>query len=554
MIQITEGDSIDNQIDRGIEFCKSRGYEYEVFKDLGKSGGSVDGRLDYQRLVQKVQKGTVDGVWVFTLSRLNRDTVEQLLLIKECKENGVKLFVSGVEYDFNNSEDKLMLSILSVFDDYFRDQNRYNIIKGKQNLLRKGKVISIVDLFGYDISEDRYEISVSKVESKILKKIVKWGLEDKSCLEISKLLKLEYGDSILKDNGKPYKWNRSWVWKLLVEKDYYWKGEIDLRVEGEGNVFRFPKLIDHKDVEKIRYLLPTKKKHKREVPLSYLEDKMVCGHCGSNVVLNGINKYKKKKGVKEKIGKYWYWRCSSVGDKRTDRCNDIHKKMELVEDEILQILNQLRDNNGLINLKISDVIQQQHRDSFTPSKKKSGVKSIMKTIKKEEEKIDRLKELFVEGDIDKPYFNLKRKEIEKKIEGLRKELLPLNSLNEVDYEKVRDLLIEIFSSKDLEINEFVERYVDRVEMLCEKKVSRQKKIVSYNIKWKGIGIEDSRFVGGETIEMNKENTFSLSQKSYVDKSSVSKESRIPHKFSYHIETTLLVEENKVTIVDVGVVK
>lgn len=521
MIQITEGDSIDNQIDRGIEFCESRGYEYEVFKDLGKSGGSVDGRLDYQRLVQKVQKGTVDGVWVFTLSRLNRDTVEQLLLIKECKENGVKLFVSGVEYDFNNSEDKLMLSILSVFDDYFRDQNRYNIIKGKQNLLRKGKVISIVDLFGYDISEDRYEISVSKVESKILKKIVKWGLEDKSCLEISKLLKLEYGDSVLKDNGKPYKWNRSWVWKLLVEKDYYWKGEIDLRVEGEGNVFRFPKLIDYNDIEKIRYLLPTKKKHKRDVPLSYLEDKMLCGHCGSNIVLNGINKYKKTKGVKEKIGKYWYWRCSSVGGKRTEMCNDVHKKLELVEDEILQILNQLRDNNGLINMKISDVIQQQHRDNFTPSKKKSGVKSIMKTIKKEEEKIDRLKILFVEGDIDKPYFNLKRKEIEKKIEGLRKELLPLNSLKEGDYEKVRDLLIEIFSSKDLEINEFVERYVNRIEMMCEKKVSRQKKIVSYNIKWKGIGIEDSRFVGGETIEMNSENTFSLSQKSYVDKSSVS---------------------------------
>jgi site-specific DNA recombinase len=557
MIQITEGDSIDNQIDRGIEFCKRKGYEYEVFKDLGKSGGSIDSRLDYQRLFQMVQKGLIDGVWVFSLSRLNRDSMNQLLLIKECKENGVQLYVSGVEYDFNDPNDKLMLSILSVFDEHFREQNTFNIIKGKQNLLRKGKIVTTHQLFGYDINEDRTEISINKVESKILKRIIKWGLEDKSCLEISNLLKLEYGDTILNDRGKPYSWRRVWVWKLLVLKDHYWKGELEVTVEGEGNVFRVPKLVDHKDIERIRYLIPTKKKHKRDKPLSHLEDKMVCGYCGSNVVLNGVNRYKKVDGVKEKIGKHWYWRCSSDSNslrKRTKNCNNIHKKMDLVELDILQILNQLRDNNGLVSSSISDVIQQKHRGNFKPTDQQKNDKKTHKSIKKESLKIERLREMFVEGDIDKPYFKQKKRDIEKKVELLKKELLPIDSLDDTDYEKVRDLLIEIFSSKDLEVSEFIEMYVDRIEMYCEKKINRQNKILSYSIKWKGVGIEDSRFVEGESIEFSEENTFSLSQKSYVDKSTVSNGVRNPHKLSYHIQTLLFIENEEVSMIDVRVEK
>jgi site-specific DNA recombinase len=76
--QKNEGVSVDVQKNMGIEFCERNGYDYRMYdKDLGKS--SMKGRefrKDYAKLVDDINTGIINGVWVYGVDRLMRGIME----------------------------------------------------------------------------------------------------------------------------------------------------------------------------------------------------------------------------------------------------------------------------------------------------------------------------------------------------------------------------------------------------------------------------------------------------------------------------------------------
>jgi len=102
----TKGESLNTQEKMGIEFAKAQGFEYQVFRDEGLSGGEITRRGGYNDLLKVVKSKQVDMLWVFSTSRLNRDMMNQAVLMYECSKLGIPVYVGSKKYDFSNPADK----------------------------------------------------------------------------------------------------------------------------------------------------------------------------------------------------------------------------------------------------------------------------------------------------------------------------------------------------------------------------------------------------------------------------------------------------------------
>ena len=501
--QIIDGDSLDAQRNNGIKFCKANGFEYTIFEDGGISGADTEKRDGYNEMVYQLRSGSIDGVWCVSTNRLHRENIAMGLFVRECLEKGWKLFVGSTEYDLDNPSDKLLLNTLAVFDSYFRDQNTANAVRGKQNLLSQNKWYGLSP-FGYD-AVDR-KLVVNEVEAEILIKIIDWVLEGETYADISRLLKLEYGeDVIVYRKGKHFGWSVEWVWRIL-QQNHYAIGEKTVEVKGVSNTFILEPIVDFRKYEKAKKILKSRKKHFRKKPKSYLENKVKCGHCGGSVTIN------KQKGKKDKEGNrktYWYWRCLRKGH---DKCKKINLPINKLVSEVEHILESLGGNKEKLHHTITNAVQSRYEGRFAEKKKKVSRSKIVDKIDKEREKIDRAKVLFIEGEIDKQYLNKVKKEVEANVLDLKTQLKP-SDVTEAEFTAVVDLFSELLNIEHLDYEEFVERYVEGIVVFVERWEDAYDKSYSYKIEWKGLDDDDDRrYVGGEDIEVEEKDRFSVFRK------------------------------------------
>ena len=86
--------SLENQKQRGIDFCELNGYQYEIYKDV-ISGSKVD-RSGLNQLMDKIYSKELDGIVLYEWDRLQRQN--KRLLIKRGPKNilgGLKFILNG---------------------------------------------------------------------------------------------------------------------------------------------------------------------------------------------------------------------------------------------------------------------------------------------------------------------------------------------------------------------------------------------------------------------------------------------------------------------------
>ena len=71
--------SLDNQMDKGISFCESNGYDYEVFRDV--ISGSKSNRKGLTELFDLIYSEELDGMVLYDWDRLQRENKELLLIL-----------------------------------------------------------------------------------------------------------------------------------------------------------------------------------------------------------------------------------------------------------------------------------------------------------------------------------------------------------------------------------------------------------------------------------------------------------------------------------------
>lgn len=145
-----KGYSMKLQIQKIKDYCKLHEYELvDIFEDKGISGMSIDKREGYQSMLGFIENNRVDGVVVFSLSRLGRRMRDVVDFMEELKYYG-KTFYSIKEGLSNDDKiGGLIMNILSSINQFEVEQTQERIRDVKREKKSKGLVYGRLQ-YGYD--------------------------------------------------------------------------------------------------------------------------------------------------------------------------------------------------------------------------------------------------------------------------------------------------------------------------------------------------------------------------------------------------------------------
>ena len=112
-----DGYSLDAQKSRMKAFAEYNDYEIVgEYEDAGKSGKSIEGRAEFNRMMEDIKSGKdgVSFVLVFKLSRFGRNAADVLSTLQVMQDFGVNLICVEDGIDSSKDAGKLMISVLSA--------------------------------------------------------------------------------------------------------------------------------------------------------------------------------------------------------------------------------------------------------------------------------------------------------------------------------------------------------------------------------------------------------------------------------------------------------
>jgi len=151
----TEGTSIDQQKNLGVNFAKTNGLEYQLYEDSGKSGFKIEDdenpfkhRKGLTKLIGDIEGKTVDKVWVYEHSRLSRNQHSSYVLFRIFEKNSVTVYENGKQFDMNNPQNKMIQGILTQIAEYERQLIVSRTTRGLHDSYnRRGRSFNFV--YGY---------------------------------------------------------------------------------------------------------------------------------------------------------------------------------------------------------------------------------------------------------------------------------------------------------------------------------------------------------------------------------------------------------------------
>lgn len=167
--QRDKGSSIKMQINKVNDFCKLNDYELlEIYKDDGISGMSIEKRDGYKEMLNYMLSNEVDGVVVYSLSRLGRKLRHVIEFMEILKENRIKFF--SIKEGLNNDDivGGLIMNILGSINEFEVNVLRERIRDVKRNKKERGEVYGRM-VYGYDNIKGK--MVVNEYERNIIKRI-----------------------------------------------------------------------------------------------------------------------------------------------------------------------------------------------------------------------------------------------------------------------------------------------------------------------------------------------------------------------------------------------
>lgn len=175
----TEGFSLEAQQERLYEYAEYR--ELEIagdYCDAGKSGKSIKGRPEFQRMMDDIisQKDNISYVLVFKLSRFGRNAADVLKSMQLLTDYGVDLVSVDDAIDSSTQGGRLTITILSAVAEIERENITDQFMAGRLQKIRDGKWSGGSVPYGYR-SVDR-ELTIDPYEASIVRKIFDLYMEE----------------------------------------------------------------------------------------------------------------------------------------------------------------------------------------------------------------------------------------------------------------------------------------------------------------------------------------------------------------------------------------
>ena len=308
--QEKDGSSLEVQEEKGIEFCKSKGFEYEIFSEV-VSGRKLGGDRDiFSVLERKIFDKEIEGIWLYDWDRMVRDVEVMIYFRKLVEESGIKVFVGFEEKNIFDDSGSLEYNIRNVISDFEVRKIKRRMYEGKLKKWREGKGLSNIG-FGWKKNKEKDKWYIDELEGKVIKDIYRIYLRKdvKFYSDVESRVIKKYGNDI---NG--YRIDGGLVGRILGNEKV--KG-IKVLEDESGNKYEFNigRIISD-DVfdEVVKKVNKSKVIRKGNEIEDYLLRGMVkCGSCGSNMWSRRSGNINKGKG-------YYYLYCNNdYREKRYER-------------------------------------------------------------------------------------------------------------------------------------------------------------------------------------------------------------------------------------------
>ena len=199
-IQMEKDNSIKNQKEQILDYCKRFDYELvDVYVDEGISGLKHN-RDGLNELLNIVKKGNIDGVVVYSLSRLGRKLTDVIGWIELLSKKNIDFISIKENFNVNEIYGKLMLNILGSLNEFEVNVLGERIKDVKQYKKSKNEVYCGDILFG--MYKRNGKLVKNNFELKTLRLIKK--LKEKENLSYQKI------SNYLNSNNIPSKQKCQW--------------------------------------------------------------------------------------------------------------------------------------------------------------------------------------------------------------------------------------------------------------------------------------------------------------------------------------------------------
>jgi DNA invertase Pin-like site-specific DNA recombinase len=477
--------SIADQKALGIELAQRLSTEYKVYIDEGYSGTleNIEDRPSFSRMIDDIQEGIIDSVFVFDQSRLERNPQIRYVIKKIFKDNNTKLFTHNGEVKSNNDEEEMFGDLMSVYNQYYVKITSKKIKSVLRRNAKEGKVHSSIFPYGYG-KDDKGYLIVNEEEAEIVKRIYSESLQGLGTNKIAERLngdgiltrynkisegtikvKNKYTKQVSEKNKTEVKWAGNTVRGII--KNPIYKGERHFG----GEVFDAPIIIEFDLWEEVNNNLPRNSNNSgKKVDHKYLlKGFLECAYCGRNMY--GRTRVNKKDN---------YYMCSSKRLKEQN-CGNKSINIDVLDDfiwssifteyDIKNAILKDESESGIDKLSIlnREIEELEKEKSSYLNEKKRAIELVVKGTLKESE----VRQIIDANDIKVSDINIR-------MENLKEEM----RFEERATGLKEDLFVDIQLFKEEtpfnKRQETIRKYIRRIRVYFDKEIQYYYITVKFN--------------------------------------------------------------------------
>jgi site-specific DNA recombinase len=193
-----------------------------VFFDIGKSGLRRSGRSGLDKMLKKAAKGKIDYIITMSISRVSRDTLEVLKIIRFLRERGINMHFENEGMDSIEIGKEFEITLRGMLAQDESRNTSEDIQWGFQRKFEKGDIFTRYKNFmGYTCIDD--EIVIVPEQAEVVRKMFDLYLQGLSFGQIKSYLESQ---GIKTVTGKEI-WDTKTIQKMLKNEKY--KGDTMLQ-------------------------------------------------------------------------------------------------------------------------------------------------------------------------------------------------------------------------------------------------------------------------------------------------------------------------------------
>jgi len=158
----------------------------KIFFDKGISGGApIEKRPALLECLEEIKKG--DTIYIYSFSRIARDTFLHLFIEKQCAVKGVTIISASEEGANGSSPEKiLMRTLMGAFAEYERQVIKSRIRAAKATMRKNGQFQGGKRQFGFQIVDGK--MLEDEAEQMAIDQMIAWKKEGSTIKDVSNRL------------------------------------------------------------------------------------------------------------------------------------------------------------------------------------------------------------------------------------------------------------------------------------------------------------------------------------------------------------------------------